>query len=1118
MNLIELNLNAVREAAAAIFLIGNRYAPAPHDPTRNPRGLSVTELQYDEAVRLGRPTLVILADPKLVAKAKPDAAEMKQLDAFLKRLTDRIGIFYNAEELFRELNSALPRIAIQITRSEVAEHTRRASEIAQQTRALQAKAADIAESLKAGEVEPPAPVPAGPGLSTDEVRDLQAILNRLPGVRLPVDGVLGPQTMEAVQIHRPELDAVGGVAARLARRVAALIPLPTQEVAQNTPPNAWIFYATDRKSGGEWIDAMKPGDTIFWRHGTGGGAYRKQLRRGDTVLLLVDQEFIANGVLLADDQARFTDRDGRICRPVVIVERYQHSLSRSALEQSAGVKLVGQGAVHPVPLPALTLINDAQRQSKLDTLPRPRAAVERYLSWRRVLDELGRASSGNILPDTETATLLGWEGARRDIVEEPGPGPLPPAKKAAKKKQPVQPKIKSADPRPGPAEPPPPEPASESEPNTDFVSDDAEEERDELGRSVLAIGLARRLHRIWWRTNEPAPRAASDEDDEARASFVVHLDAPWGGGKTTFANFLGRVLNPRPAGRAAALFLRDRYPGADLGGIFLDDPPPSDAKRAELLALPEAQRRPWIVIGFNAWQVEHCAPPWWVFYQSIRKRCFDAVRSEGTRPWGSAKPAGRWTRTWQWLRLLAGEYLWRLTNPKIGILLLTAAVSLTLLVLFQALGWWGVSGAADKKTAGFLLTDGFGVLLAGLSGAGAIWGLGALFTESIMPGTDTLAERLSLGSGDPFKRFRRHFHRTMEAVERPVMVVIDDLDRCKPEFVVDLIRGIQTLLRSPRVVFLILGDRDWIERAFEAHNEKMSKIAVGPEQSFGARFVEKAIQMSFVLPSIGRELQTGYVKRILMGGRGEAAAGGVLDAGVASKLREVANRETARSDAPLDSAPIVTKAMEALEALRPEGEAGDAGAVREQVEQIVNDALAINAAVDERVEHAVAHQLQDLAGSFPANPRQIKRIVNAITIYGAVALQRPGLKVDAAFRFQLAIWIIVMTEWPETWRLLTTCPELVDCLASDDPEAAVAALGVAVLPGSVAATQREVARVLADPQLSALITGRGAVLREPLLSEHARVLAELTPLHSRPGRLAESSAPPAPPARVRTKS
>ena len=98
-----------------------------------------------------------------------------------------------------------------------------------------------------------------------------------------------------------------------------------------------------------------------------------------------------------------------------------------------------------------------------------------------------------------------------------------------------------------------------AESNTQFVPDDAEIDRDEFGRGVLAVALARRLHRIWCALNgamptnpdpPPSPSAAkapidsvtwtgnADEScffdrqrDTTRAAFVVHLDAPWGGGK-----------------------------------------------------------------------------------------------------------------------------------------------------------------------------------------------------------------------------------------------------------------------------------------------------------------------------------------------------------------------------------------------------------------------------------------------------------------------------------------------------------------------------------------------------------------------------------------------------------
>ena len=57
--------------------------------------------------------------------------------------------------------------------------------------------------------------------------------------------------------------------------------------------------------------------------------------------------------------------------------------------------------------------------------------------------------------------------------------------------------------------------------------------------------------------------------------------------------------------------------------------------------------------------------------------------------------------------------------------------------------------------------------------------------------------------------------------------VLDDIDRCEPKYIVEVTRGLQTILRSPRVVYLLLGDRNWIEQAFEVCHNNMKGIHVG---------------------------------------------------------------------------------------------------------------------------------------------------------------------------------------------------------------------------------------------------------------------------------------------------
>jgi KAP family P-loop domain len=597
------------------------------------------------------------------------------------------------------------------------------------------------------------------------------------------------------------------------------------------------------------------------------------------------------------------------------------------------------------------------------------------------------------------------------------------------------------------------------------------------------------------------------QPDYGRAAFVVHLDAPWGGGKTTFANFLARVMNPYGFETSGTSFLRERYGDANIGLIFLQDPPLDASKAAQLIVWPEEGRRPWVVVQFNAWRVEHCEPPWWVFYQTIREQCLTAVRREGITPVDpraleAPKKPQLEKRLLLWFSLWIREYWWRLKNPKVKTLLSTALIGVALIAILHSLGIIHLVGKPEETKPAFNVGDGIGLMFAGITAISAIWGIGALITESIVPGTNTLAERLSLGSGDPFERFRRHFYQTMERLRRPVMVIIDDLDRCKPGFVVDLIRGIQTLLRSPRVVFVILGDRDWIERAFETHHKEMSQISVGPEQTFGARFVEKAVQMSFVLPGVRRDRQNDYVRRLLLGDRA---------------LRDVKPFEAVAPRAAAVLRDVIQQAADVDKSFVSETEQirRDVGsayqtmhlarhrATDSMINQFINDELAIRAAGDEEAEQEIAHRLDPLTAYLPPNPRQIKRIINSITMYHAVALQREGMDASDPRWLQLVLWVILMTEWPRTWRLLASFPLLIELIKSDDVESRLKDVDPNKLPGAAEATLKEIKRIKSDSALMALIAGSPNKLIPGLDRPIIEDFLSLTPIYGRKAKLSE---------------
>jgi len=617
---------------------------------------------------------------------------------------------------------------------------------------------------------------------------------------------------------------------------------------------------------------------------------------------------------------------------------------------------------------------------------------------------------------------------------------------------------------------------------TRFISDDAEIDRDLLGRGPLAISLARYFHRMWLENNritrEPGTESgvrkhAKPLREEAKG-FVLHIDAPWGGGKTTFANYIAQVLNPRKVSPASKtdedFFLRneirsDGEPGPIFLGPLDAHGKPADIEKragqvdgnqseAKRLPWPEEARRSWIVVRFNAWRNEHVDPPWWVFYQTIRRQCFAAIRREGNAPFwttGSYQPSSCLENWVRYTVLLCQELYWRLCSPKIVRLLLT-----TILSALLAWGLYKLELPVPDSKGKIVLNPGLtaGAVIAGLTGAASfLWSLVSVVTESIIPGTASLDERLGLGGGDPFKRFRIHFDKLCRRVRRPILIVIDDIDRCRPKFVVGLIRGMQTILNSPRIIYLVLGDRDWIERAFESEHEKMSDIAVGEEQTFGARFVEKAFQISLLLPDVSASEKSNYVASILTGSKpgvitsppvsGDAkgpartdangAVAAIANKGMVEKMARAVMGGENISDVP----GALAKGARALEnqIKNKKGDEFDtrSPAMSRLIQRAVAAEVVKMAGSSEAVRGEIAHSLYKLKAALPTNPRQIKRIFNSIAVYQNVAaLQGAGgdkgsgttPPLNESRYFQLVLWIILMTEWPQTWQYLAKYPLL----------------------------------------------------------------------------------------------
>lgn len=93
---------------------------------------------------------------------------------------------------------------------------------------------------------------------------------------------------------------------------------------------------------------------------------------------------------------------------------------------------------------------------------------------------------------------------------------------------------------------------------------------------------------------------------------------------------------------------------------------------------------------------------------------------------------------------------------------------------------------------------------------------------------------------------------------KPLVVVIDDLDRCLPEKAIQVLEAIKLFLDVEGCIFLLAVDRDVVEKAIAVKYKDLLAMAKEGEQSkttnlftfLGENYFEKIVQLPFALPPV----------------------------------------------------------------------------------------------------------------------------------------------------------------------------------------------------------------------------------------------------------------------------
>lgn len=482
---------------------------------------------------------------------------------------------------------------------------------------------------------------------------------------------------------------------------------------------------------------------------------------------------------------------------------------------------------------------------------------------------------------------------------------------------------------------------------------------DELGRKGFAKILARRIVDVRRDEGQNAKRLP---DKRARngSSLLLHLHAPWGAGKTSTLNFL-------------AAELRDQG---------------------------------WVVVEFNAWRHQRIVPPWWWLMTTIYRESLRELRTK----WDE-RHESRLRAAWSATLLVAREWTWRLRGGWSGYLMVLVTVALLVAV-------WHL-GALHSLRSGhaFSLQTMKGVVIAAaaiITPALTIWGLVRGAGHWIFATSARGARRYMENTRDPMRAVQEHVKDLVYWIGRDVVVLVDDLDRCKGAYVVELLEGIQTMFRDMPVTYVVAADRDWLSDSYAAEYTSFVSAAAEPGRPFGYLFLEKTFQISATLPPISTYLGAFWTRLL-------HSAALPTENQIADARKEV--------EAETDVDELFTKAQQHVAAAKGRTPTPAAAAQL----QAVLEKVAVEAA-SARAEAATRHTLEPFSNLLDANPRAMKRLVNAYGIArGAETLRGHNLERNRDDEQRTALWTILNLRWPKLGDHLERHPEDVAAIGNGGP-------------------------------------------------------------------------------------
>ncbi|MDQ2920359.1 MAG: KAP family NTPase [Acidobacteriota bacterium] len=519
-----------------------------------------------------------------------------------------------------------------------------------------------------------------------------------------------------------------------------------------------------------------------------------------------------------------------------------------------------------------------------------------------------------------------------------------------------------------------------------------------------SVGVKAYLHSDKWTLDDQLNYSLYAD---AIAEFIRHEDtkpplaigvlAPWGQGKTTLMKLIQNQLETKAKGQESA------------NPIGVTAPPITPRVNFEYLRnwlqdptnyKLEVEKLNYPTVWFNAWKYQNSEQVWAGMAYSILSQLVGQIGSQFEREkFWLALQAER--VDFNAIRRDIHRMVFERIAPSIAISLTVGVIGLLLLLVGFSAG-------------NILLGGGGGVaLLSGVLIPIVQWVRAKTKVDS-KPLEGKFAQYVrqptyegKLGFFHEIETDVQRVFRLLVAKGKPVVVFIDDLDRCSPGTVAQVIEAMNLFLSAdfPDCYFVVGMDAQVVAASMEVAYENLDKKLKSVTRSYGSLgwyFMDKFIQLQFNIPNMTPDQRSRYLTKLF--GRElekkEVLSAAVLD-DVEKNLEENLQSDTLKPE----ELPQHAAGLAKLRLQRPQAWQRLAHTLIQTSAKQLSD--------DSPVLQKYLERYEPFLG---VSPRGIKRFANLYRFYSLSQLSRQSQGLPACSPSALARWLVIMLRWPQVVR------------------------------------------------------------------------------------------------------